>query len=284
MKRTCIAAAILLVTLPGTPPARAGLWGRGKITAAWSGKPITMEANTADWTACEIYEDSGFGFKALNDGENLYLSISAHETGAGQILKGTIHQSVSIWFLEGKKRSWGVKLPFGGPAGAPYTNSEPQELPGPLLITSSGVVISTGILPENVKFHGDIADRLPAYELKVPLSLLTSSGGRIPIDFVTAYDSPGQEEEIKEKYNEAAKKSRLRAQSGDPSGDIRQNGSGPEMAPAGGMMSGGGGRAHGAHGGMGGGRRGGPRGGAHQVSEPPEPAAIQLAVVLAVKP
>ncbi len=284
MMKIRIAAAILPALLLQTLTADAGLWGRGKIPAAWAGKDMAMDSNTSGWTSSEVYEESGVSFKALNDSEYLYISVSAHEAGARQILSGTIRQSVSIWFLDGKKRAWGVRLPFGEPGGVPGAYPGAPDILEPELIVSSGVVISTGVLPGDVKFDGDILSRVPAYKLKVPLASLKPAGGRVPLDFVTAYASPEQENETKEKFAEAAKKFPMNGQHGDPSGIMPQSNTSPGMTPAGGMMSGGGGRTHGMHGGMSGGRRGGPRGGAHQPSEPPEPIDMQLAVVLAAKP
>jgi len=284
MKNALIAATMLLTPLLQVPPAAAGLWGRGKIPAVWAGKAITVDGNTSDWSSSEAYEKSGLSFKALNDGENLYLSISAHETGADQILSGTTRQDVSIWFLNGKSRDWGVRLPFGDLGDSEARNGS-SGTPDPELIVSSGVVISTGVLPVEVKFDGDISSRVPLYELKVPLSSLKPANGRVSVDFVTAYASPELESSMKEKYADAAKKfsaSRLSSESHSSfSGDMPQSDP-TQGGMSGGGMSRGGGRMHGGM--KGGGRHGGSRGGVRQPPELPEPVNMQLSVVLAPKP
>jgi len=247
-------------------PARAAIWGRGKVSAPWSNAAIAVDGKISDWPPGETYDASGLRFRALNDGESLYITVSAHEAGARSVLTGEIRQNVTLWFLDGKTRALGLRLPFGN-LGLPWENGSSAGSIEPELLTTEGTAVSTAPLPGNIEFGGEIPDRVPIYELKIPLALLKTIGGKIALDFTTAYASPELERQMKERFRKDAER-RSGAQSGQSAG----------MKPQSGMSGRGGGK-------MGGGMRGGGkgggggRGGSGAQSEFPSPMEIQLSVL-----
>ncbi|HBW24027.1 MAG: hypothetical protein A2X28_03615 [Elusimicrobia bacterium GWA2_56_46] len=247
-------------------PARAAIWGRGKVPAPWSNAAIAVDGKISDWPPGETYDASGLRFRALNDGESLYITVSAHEAGARSVLTGEIRQDVTLWFLDGKTRALGLRLPFGN-LGLPWENGPSAGSIEPELLTTEGTAVSTAPLPGNIEFGGEIPGRVPIYELKIPLALLKTVGGKIALDFTTAYASPELERQMKERFQKAAER-RSGAQSGPSAG----------MKPQSGMSGRGGGK-------MGGGMRGGGkgggggRGGSGAQPEFPSPMEIQLSVL-----
>jgi len=256
--------ALLAAVCAGT--ARAAIWGRGKLSAPWSQAAIAVDGEISDWPPGETYDASGLRFRALNDGESLYLTVSAHEAGAKAVLTGEIRQDVTLWFLDGKTRALGLRLPFGN-LGLPWENGLQAGSIEPELLTAEGAAVSTAPLPGNIEFGGEIPGRVPIYELKIPLALLKTADGKIALDFTTAYASPELERQMKERFQKAAER-RSGAQGGPPAG----------MKPQGGMSGRGGGK-------MGGGMRGGGkgggggRGGSGAQPEFPSPMEIQLSVL-----
>lgn len=240
----------------------AAIWGRGKLPAPWSQVPITIDGIISDWPPGETYDASGLRFRAVNDGESLYLSVSAHEAGAKAILTGEIRQDIALWFSDAKTHVWGLRLPFGA-LGAPV-----QGLPAgavePELLKIDGTIVSTSPLPANIEFGGEIPGRVPIYELKIPLGMLKPTGGGIRLDFVTAYASAELEQRMKEKFDKAAER------------DGGQAETRTGMKPQGGLSSRVGGKMGGGK--RGGGSGGGGRGGSRQRPEFPSPLEIRLSV------
>jgi hypothetical protein len=262
MKNIFITAAALLAASSWLCPgvSQAAIWGRARLPAPWNTSAIVVDGRISDWPAGETYDAEGLRFRALNNGENLYLSVSAHEAGAKALLTGEIRQDVTLWFLDGKTRLWGLRLPFGAlgvPApGLPAGAVEPQ------FLKVDGTAVSTSSLPAEIEFGGETPGRIPIYELKVPLARLKAAGGGIGLDFVASYASADLEQRMKERFNKAAARAGGQA---DADGG---------MKPQGGMSGRGGGK-------MGGGKRGGAgggRGGARQPPEFPSPLEVRLSV------
>lgn len=263
MKNTLKTAAVLLPALLQLCAclSHAAFWGRGKVPAPWARTAITVDGRISDWPPGETYDASGLRFRALNDGENLYLSVSAHEAGAKAILTGEIRQDVTLWFYDGKTRSWGLRLPFGN-LGVPV-EVMPAGSIEPELLRTEGTAVSTSPLPANIEFGGEIPGRVPIYELKIPLAMIKTAENSISLDFSTSYASPELEQRMKERFIKGSAQRR----SGQDSAHAG-------MKPQGGLSGRGGGK-------MGGGKRGGGGGGnrgSGQRPEFPSPMEIQLSV------
>jgi hypothetical protein len=207
----------------------------------------------------ETYDMSGLRFRALNNGESLYLTVSAHEAGAKAVLTGEIRQDVTIWFLAGKTRAWGLRLPFGS-LGVPWENGMPAGTIEPEQLTAGETAVSTAPLPGNIEFGGEIPGRVPIYELEGPAVLAETGNGGIAPDFITSYASAdtgaADEREIPESRRWGGGQDSPR----------------PGMKPQGGMSGRGGGKM-----GRGGGRgNGGTRGGSRRQPEFPAPMEIEI--------
>jgi len=263
MKNTLKTASVMLpaLLLYCAGLSHAAIWGRGKVPAPRSQAPITVDGRLSDWPPGETYDASGLRFRALNDGESLCLSVSAHEAGAKALLTGEIRQDVALWFSDGKTRVWGLRLPFGA-LGVPV-HGLPAGTVEPELLKVDGTAVSTSPLPANIEFGGEIPGRVPIYELKIPLAMLKSDDSRIHLDFVTSYASADLEQRMKERFEKAAERGGGQA------------GARPGLKPQGGMSGRGGGK-------MGGGKRGGGsgggRGGARTRPEFPSTLEIRLSV------
>lgn len=244
----------------------AAIWGRGKLPAPRNPAPITADGRLADWPPGETYDASGLRFRAANDGENLYLSVSAHEAGAKAILTGEIRQDVTLWFYDGNARDWGLSLPFGA-IGVPM-----QGLPAgaikPELLEVEGTIVSTSPLPANIEFGGEIPGRVPIYELKIPLALIKAGEDGFGLDLISAYASEELEQRMRERFEKAGAQ-------GDGQAGARAG-----MRPPGASGGRGGGR-------MGGGKHGGGsgagRGGGRNRPEFPSKLEIRLSVRLDAK-
>jgi hypothetical protein len=262
MKKTLKTAAVLM---PGLLQfcaclSQAAIWGRGKVPAPRARTAITVDGSISDWPPGETYDASGLRFRAINNGENLYLSVSAHENGAKAILTGEIRQDVTFWFYDGKIRSWGLRLPFGNLGvpveGMPAGSIEPE------LLRTEGTAVSTSPLPANIEFGGEIPRRVPIYELKIPLAVLKAGENSISLDFNASYASAELEQRMKERFIKAS------AQRGSGRDNAHAG-----MKPQGGLSGRGGGK-------MGGGKRGGgSRGGSKPQPEFPSPMEIQLSIL-----
>lgn len=247
IRKSQLACLLLPAALLACPQvSRAGLWGRAKLDAAPAESPVTVDGRTADWPVTEPYEKSGLTFKAINDGENLYISISAHEKEAKEILSGEARQDVTVWFLDGKARVAGLRLPFGklGASDGPAA----QQPPEPEFLALNGVTVSTGPLPPNAEFDGEISSRAPGYEFKLPLGALKIADGKVLADFETAYASEELKRKMLEKLTAAAGHGAPGARPGGSEESFGQRGR-PQGAPP----------QSGIGGGMGGGTMGGSR-------------------------
>ncbi|OGR51462.1 MAG: hypothetical protein A2049_00950 [Elusimicrobia bacterium GWA2_62_23] len=243
----------------------AAIWGRGKLPAPRHQTQITVDGRLSDWPAGETYDSSGLRFRAINDGNNLYLSVSAHEAGAKAILTGEIRQDVALWFSDGESRTLGLRLPFGA-LGVPVEGIGPGAIE-PVLLKPEGTAVSTSTLPAGMEFGGEIPGRVPIYELKIPLAMLKTGRNSIRLDFMTSYVSAELEQRMKERFTQAAGQ-RAAGQHGAEGG----------MRPQGGMAGRGGGK-------MGGGKRGGGgRGAGRAQPEFPSPLEISLTILPDAKP
>ncbi len=260
MRNTFKTAAVVLPALLQfcSCSSHAAIWGRGKLPAPWSQVPITVDARISDWPPGETYDISGLRFRALNNGENLYLSVSAHEAGAKAVLTGEIRQDVTLWFYDGKIRSWGLRLPFGN-LGVPV-DGMPAGSVEPELLKTEGTAVSTSPLPANIEFGGEVPGRVPIYELKIPLAIIPAGENSISLDFSASYASAELGQRMKEKFDKAA------ARGGGQ--DSAQAG----MKPLGGLS------------GRGSGKRGsGKRGGSRPQPEFPSPMEVQLSILPGAK-
>lgn len=257
MKNTITAAALLLPVLLEifSRLSLAAIWGRGKIQAPWGRTIITVDGRISDWPAGETYDVSGLRFRAQNDGDNLYLNVSAHEAGAKAVLTGELRQDITLWFSDGKTRLWGLRLPFGV-LGVPLAAMSSPSI-APELLKMEATAISTSPLPSNIEFAGEFPGRVPIYELKIPLAMLSTADNAIRLDFITSYASSELEQQMKESFLKTAAR-----------------GSGLDSARAGMKQQGG-------MSGRGGGKRGGGggRGGSGPQREFPSPLEIQLTVL-----
>lgn len=170
MKRTRAIAFTLGAAAWFAAPVHAALWGRDRIEPVYGDKPA----------AAEPFEEAGLEFQAANDDSYLYLTISAHEAGARRMLTGEAGSAVSLIFMNGKKRDWGIRLRFGGPAP---DGKAAAALPVPEQLAFSTAGVSSAALNPGVRFSGDLAGRKPVYELAVPLSSLKTEKGRVMFDF-----------------------------------------------------------------------------------------------------
>ncbi len=273
------AGGLLLAALLACPQAsQAGLWGRAKLQAAPAASAIAVDGRLSDWPASEPCEKDGLAFKAVSDGKDLYLSVSAHEGGAKAILSGGARQDVTFWFLDGKTRSFGVRLPFG------RTETAGGQPPAPEFLTVSGASVSTSALPGNIEFDGEISSRAPAYELKIPLDSLKPDEGKVSADFETSYASEELKQELLQKLSSARREGpggRRPAMEGQGSG----RGSGRPQGGMGGGMMGGGAPPQGgmppAGGSQGFSGPGGEAGSAPAAPELPGTITVKLSVILA---
>jgi hypothetical protein len=257
MRYTMKIAAVVLpgLLLSGACLSHAALWGRGKLPAPGTPAPITVDGRLADWPPGETYDAVGLRFRAANDGENLYLSVSAHETAAKAILTGEIRQDVILWFYDRNARDWGLRLPFGA-LGVPVQGLPTGSVKPELLIVE-GTAVSTSPLPANIEFGGEIPGRVPIYELKIPLALIKDWKNGVGLDFITAYASAELEQRMREIFEKAGAQGDGQARAG--------------MRPPAASAGRGGGK-------MGGGKRGGGRGGPGTRREFPSPLEIKLSV------
>lgn len=221
-----------LLSIIYTACACAGLFGREKLQASWADKVITADGILSEWPAvADTFEINGLRFRAANDSKNLYISVSAHESSAKMVLTGQARQDVTFWFLAAKTRTVGLRLPYGK-LGVPQGPEIPKP-PEPEFLASDNAIIPSTIMPQGVEIMGQLTDRYPAYELKIPLNELLTAEGKVSLDFETAYASADLKQKMKEKLDEAGKQFRSRTENAPGAG-----GGPPGMRGGGGMQGG----------------------------------------------
>ena len=181
-------AVLLLAPLLAAAPARAGFFGRDKVVALWTAKPLKVDADDSDWADSSAFEEDGFSVFAMNDAHDLYLLITGHTRESRDQLSGESHQDVSLWFVaaDGKTRRWGARIPFSHRAPLTGALRDPAGLdPEPEQVSYQGTAVSSGALP------GDVVDRLaavgrrPVWEIKIPLKRLEPNpAGAVAVDFI----------------------------------------------------------------------------------------------------
>lgn len=180
-----VLAAALLVT---SPPCRAFPFPRPVIKSVWS-----LEA-AAPWDSAPEVEAAGLSFKAVNDSETLRVLISAIGRDGRNLLSGTFHQDLTIWFLkpDGKSRAWGLRMPYSRlePGAdflvrADWRPGDETRAPGvaPEWVAPPGSTVSSAALPSEVRWLAFFSQRKPALELSVPFKSLPSKF----FDFMASY-------------------------------------------------------------------------------------------------
>lgn len=185
----CARLVVLLlspVLLAG--PARAGLFGRSKVSARWAAKPMTVNGDDTDWDEASAFEQDGLSVLAMNDASALYLMITAHTRESRDQLSGESRQDVSLWFVgvDGKIRTWGARIPFSHRDALTAALRSPAGLdPEPEFLQFQGASISTASLPGDVLDRLSATGRRPVWELKIPLKRLAVGPERtVAFDFV----------------------------------------------------------------------------------------------------
>ncbi len=257
--RFLLVPAVLNITYTGC--ACAGLFGRDKLQASRADKAITVGGILSEWpVVADTFEKNGLRFRAANDSENLYISVSAHESSAKTILSGQARQDVTFWFLAAKTRTVGLRLPYGK-LGVPQGPGIPKP-PEPEFLASGSPIIPSTIMPQGFDM-GQLTGRYPAFELKIPLKELLTVEGKVSLDFETSYASADLKKKMREKSDEAGK--RFQSQDGKGPGA----GNGPH-----GMRGGGGMPPQGS----GGPPRGGPDGSG--TPELPDTITVKILIIL----
>jgi len=183
--------AVLFVSATlAAAPARAGLFGRSKVVALWTAKPVKVDGDDSEWEETSAFEEDGLSVFARNDARDLYLLITAHTRESRDQLCGESHQDLALWFAaaDGKTRRWGMRIPFSH--RSPLTNAlrDPAGLdPDAELTTYEGTAISTAELPGDVVERMADSGRRPLWELKIPLKRLEPNmDGAVAMDFVVS--------------------------------------------------------------------------------------------------
>jgi hypothetical protein len=199
-KQIAVAANVLLLALAFVPAARAGFWGRDRLSSAWTADPVKVDGDDQEWPEVGAFEDNGVGVQALNDGSKLYLKVtSSTREGRAQLI-GLAKQDVTFWFFraDGATRAWGLRVPFTrmappdedelryGPAAAdPNSSLTPELLEVREVAGSTGTVVSTAAWPSDMEFRLGFTGRRPVWEISMPLARLTPDAKRsYPLDFV----------------------------------------------------------------------------------------------------
>jgi hypothetical protein len=191
-----------LLALAVVPAARAGFWGRDRLTSAWTASPVKIDGDDEEWPQIGAFEDNGVGVQALNDGAKLYLkATSSTREGRAQLI-GLARQDVTFWFFrgDGLTRAWGLRVPFSrlkppdedelryGPVvSGPNNDLTPELLIVSAVAGSTATVVSTAPWPTDMEFRLGFSGRRPVWELSLPLARLTPDlKHNYPIDFVVA--------------------------------------------------------------------------------------------------
>ena len=275
-----LSAALLLI---GASGADAALWGRSKIPSRFATGPVQLDGRGPAWTGADETEESGIGFRSVNDASNLYLLLTPEDGNGRSLLRGTFHQDVTVWFLgaDGKSRAWGIRLPFAG-ADAPLDlrerGSGPEALAvEPQFVAVDGIRVSTAPLSPEIEVKADLSDRDPIYGLRIPTQRLTVKGKTVLIDLVSGEPPEDVKKELANRRAAYEQRAQTGGSSGGSSGGAQGGWSGG-AAGGRGMRGGGSMRGGGRHGGGQGGG-GAPR--SHPLPEPPAPVALKLSIRLA---
>lgn len=210
----------------------AGLLGREKLQAVRADKAIVVDGILSEWpVVADTFEINGLRFRAAYDSKNLFISVSAHESSAKMVLTGQARQDVTFWFLAAKTRTVGLRLPYGK-LGVPQGPEIPKS-PEPEFLASGNAIIPSTTIPQGIEIMGQLTDRYPAYELKIPLNELLTAEGKVSLDFETSYASADLKKKMKEKLEEAGKRFQSKTEKVPGAGDGP-----PGMRGVGGMQGG----------------------------------------------
>jgi hypothetical protein len=183
--RWIVAVGILCAARPAQ-----ALFGRDKIASLWPAGPVQVDGRATEWSDMPVLDEHGIGFHAMNDADNLYLLIGGTAGDGRLLLSGKSGQNVTLWFLksDGKTKDWGINLDFSR-AQTPTVES-PTLLSdwgiAPERVVPQGLEVSTTTFPPEIEFHADLSSqrgRQPAYEMRIPLSLIAHKGKSIDFDF-----------------------------------------------------------------------------------------------------
>ena len=176
-------------------PARAGLFGRSKLASHWTVKTLAVDGDDAEWDEEFAFEEDGLSVLAKNDGQSLYLLVTAHTSDARDQLSGVSRQDLAFWFVaaDGKTRRWGARIPFSRRASVTTALHDPAGLdPEPEFVRYEGTAVSTDSLPGDVRDRLAAVGRRPIWELKIPLKRLeVDPEGAVAVDFVLSAPPAG---------------------------------------------------------------------------------------------
>lgn len=267
----CALAAALAAVCPR--PGQAFLWWRDGVKSAWTSQSASADIDPARWSQAETTYETDLDFQAKNDGQNLYLFVSADGEDGKALLLGSFRQDLTLWLFkpDGKTRDWGVRAGFSGldlPAPGSWKPAPGQDLspatPDLSVVQFHGAALSTAPLFGDVFVQSALSGKEPVLTVTIPLSHLAISDGKVLADFTSSPVS----DQVKAVVSDWDAHAKPRARSGGNGGPFGDDGSSP---------SAGGGRRGGRHGG-GGGRQ--PDTSAPQTSLP-DALDLRLAVRLA---
>jgi hypothetical protein len=179
------------ILLSAGQPAQA-FFGRDKIASLWSSAPVQIDGRATEWSDMPLLDEEGIGFRAMNDGANLYLLIGGTAADGRLLLSGKSGQTITLWFLkpDGKTKEWGIDLDFSR-AEDPTVDS-PTTLGdwgiAAERVVPQGLEVSSTTFPTEIEFQADLSSqrgRQPLYEMRIPLALIEHKGRTIDFDFVT---------------------------------------------------------------------------------------------------
>jgi hypothetical protein len=176
-------------------PARAGLFGRSKLASRWTVKTLAIDGDDTEWDYESAFEEDGLSVLAKNDGQSLYLLVTAHTSDARDQLSGEARQDLSLWFVavDGKTRRWGARIPFSHRSSLASAMRDPAGVdPEPEFVRYEGIAVSTDSLPGDIRDHLAAVGRRPIWQLKIPLKRLeVGPEGVVAADFVLSAPPPG---------------------------------------------------------------------------------------------
>ena len=82
-RRTLLAFTVCAVSSPCF-----ALFGRTKLKSAKASDAVSLDGRGSGWQDAEPYTDSGLALRALDDGSNLYLLLSADNRDGRGLLHG----------------------------------------------------------------------------------------------------------------------------------------------------------------------------------------------------
>ena len=157
---------------------------RAGITSAWRTGTVSIDGSSAEWTTLEPLE-RGPAIGAVNDGEFLYLIVSAREPES----IGSLSTGLIVWLDAAGKRTqtFGVRIPGVEQPPLPGMTPAPAATPSPASVSTTVLdrfdVLGPGqnqrrlvdLTPElGIELASSRAENEVAYELKIPLQKAAS--------------------------------------------------------------------------------------------------------------